>query len=397
MYTLSCGTCGNIFRSTSDNKMTCIPCGDKARNVSQARETKILLIGAAIAATLFFSLAPGIIITYIIYYIAIMFFGKIISTSVFCFLAFIFSALIYGVLFNKKKDWKQAGYTYLIGCGASTVFIIGVWIFFGDSLSNTHYLFKVENQSGGYDYSSLPNAQASAPVDSVVSSSTQPTEPLTKQPEAASTATASPETTAPAALAAPVLPTTSTPLQAGNGFSVVAPDDAKSALTAMLAAATSPMKLAELKGVVDLLQKPASGDRKVARIFNEKGIQYLRQSQFGEAISIFQQGLVADASDAELRNNYVYALLQAKKYSEAENEAGILLSQNPGRAAAWSNLAEIYAGKGSPQESARALIVALQFSSNKEKMASFIKDKSASPENPQLQEAAKIALQLMGD
>lgn len=385
MYTLACNYCGSLFSSSSDSRTECPRCV-KTRS---AKETKFTLVAAAITAAVLFSFAPGIVISAIIYYVTLIISGAKISIPIMSFLAFIFSAAIYGVLFYKKKDWKQAGYTYLIACGASTVLGIGVWVFFGDRLSNVDSPQASNKPVGGYDYSSLPNAQGSTPVESTTASAPQAVIAPSSQPDETDTAT-SVEVPAPA----PVEPSTPASKVPAD-FQVIAPEDAKSTLTAMLVNATNALKLAELKGVVDALPKPTGGDRKVARAFNEQGLQGLKQSQINEAIDFFQHGVSADASDVEVRNNYVYSLIQANKYSEAENQAGILLSQSPGRSSAWINLSEIYAGKGNTPESAMAMIVAFQFSSNKDKVLLFLKEKSMNPQNLQMQDAARLALQML--
>ena len=181
------------------------------------------------------------------------------------------------------------------------------------------------------------------------------------------------------------------------GFTISAPSESRTLLTSMLAAAMNPLRLAELKGELELLAKPASGDRKNARSLNDSGLQALKIGNYSGAADILRQAVAADEGDVEVRNNYVYALVKSNKVNEAEREAGMLLTQAPGRTSAWANLAEIYAAKGNVQPASMALIVAFQFSNNKDRTLAFLREKSSSPENSSLAEGATIALEILSN
>lgn len=175
-------------------------------------------------------------------------------------------------------------------------------------------------------------------------------------------------------------------------FSVNAPDQARSDLSNMLNNANNAIKLAELKGNLEQLPKPNAGDRKSARQLNDRGLAALKADNFSDATNLLQQAVAADPADIEVRNNYVYALLKAKNLDAAEKEVGVALMYSPGRSSAWANLAEIYADKGNVSASASALMVAFQFSSNKDKTLVFMNEKANSLENQKMSEAAKLAL-----
>lgn len=175
-------------------------------------------------------------------------------------------------------------------------------------------------------------------------------------------------------------------------FDVKGKSETKQILLSMLKDSLSSIKLAEAKGLIEQQPKPQTGDRKAARALNEKGLQALKLEKYSDAINLFQQSVSTDESDVEIRNNFGYALLKAKKYDEAEEEIGMVLSYSPGRSSAWANLAEIYASKGAVKEAASALIVTFQFSSNKDKTLTFLKEKSMASDIPAFQEASKIAL-----
>jgi Tfp pilus assembly protein PilF len=156
---------------------------------------------------------------------------------------------------------------------------------------------------------------------------------------------------------------------------VVAPAEAKPILSAMLKQATSSFQLAELKNQLESLPKPQLGDRKTARKMNDQALVLFKAGQFDEASEIFRQALAADLSDVEIKNNYVFSMTKAGKLGPAETLAGELLMNNPGRSSAWANLAEIYSLQGKNEESARALVIAFQFSSNKDKTLNFLREK----------------------
>jgi hypothetical protein len=181
------------------------------------------------------------------------------------------------------------------------------------------------------------------------------------------------------------------------GFTIIAPSESKSLLTSMLLNPMNSVKLAEAKGEIEKIAKPATGDRKAARGFNDKGLEALKAGKDGDATSLLQKAVATDPADIEVRNNYVYALLKSKNIGEAEKEAGTSLTYSPGRSSAWANLAEIYAEKGDTQASTSALIVAFQFSSNKDKTLTFLREKSDATEAPVFSEAAKSALKRLTD
>lgn len=206
--------------------------------------------------------------------------------------------------------------------------------------------------------------------------------------------------TPPPQVSAPVEKLESTPTGAPSlptGFSIDAPSESRALLTSMLANPMSAIKLAEAKGEVEKIAKPTTGDRKGARALNEKGLQALNADRYSEASSFLQQAVAVDPADIEIRNNYVYALLKSKNIGVAEKEVGTTLTFSPGRSSAWANLAEIYAEKANVQLSTAALIVAFQFSSNKDKTLTYLKDKAESNENPAFSEAAKLALKRLTD
>lgn len=233
-----------------------------------------------------------------------------------------------------------------------------------------------------------------APAQVVASVSVPEVAPLAPQPSVPGSETAP---------AAPPLPVSvpEAKLESASslptGFLINAPSESKALLTSMLANPMNSLKLAEIKGEIEKIAKPVSGDRKAARALNEKGLQALKADKYTDATSLLQQAVATDPADIEVRNNYVYALFKSKNLSEAEKEVGISLTFSSGRSSAWANLAEIYAEKGNPQLSSTALLIAFQFSSNKDKTLTYLKDKAGSTDAPAFAEAAKLALKRLTD
>ena len=177
-------------------------------------------------------------------------------------------------------------------------------------------------------------------------------------------------------------------------FTVVAPEESKQLLTAMLHQATSAFTVSEFKGKIETFSKPATGDRKAARKLNEQGLAALKSDDFAQALAALKSATATDPADVEILNNYVYALIKAKRLQDAESEAGRLLTISPGRSSAWANLAEVYALKNKNEEAVAALVLAFQFSSNKDRTVTFLRERAVDANSP-LQAAAKKTIQII--
>ena len=188
--------------------------------------------------------------------------------------------------------------------------------------------------------------------------------------------------------------TTNGQISNSTNFVVVAPEESKQLLTAMLQQATSAFKVAALKGQIEAFPKPTTGDRKAARKLNEQGLTALKAEDFNQALAALQSAVTIDPADVEVLNNYVYALIKAKRLQDAESEAGRLLTISPGRSSAWANLAEIYALKNKSDEAVAALVLAFQFSSNKDRTITFLNDRAADVNSP-LQAPAQKTIEVI--
>jgi hypothetical protein len=229
-------------------------------------------------------------------------------------------------------------------------------------------------------------AQAETPA---ASSQSQPTQ------EASPIQISTPNPNTPAIVPPAVLPAaTSGQSSISAGFVVTAPEESKLLLTAMLQQATSAFKVSEIKGKIEAFPKPTTGDRKAARKLNEQGLAALKTDDFAQALTALKNATATDPADVEILNNYVYALIKAKRLQDAESEAGRLLTISPGRSSAWANLAEVYALKNKNDEAVAALVLAFQFSSNKDRTVTFLNERAGDANSP-LQATAKKTIEII--
>ena len=245
-------------------------------------------------------------------------------------------------------------------------------------------------------------SQAAVPAATAQSQSTQDAlpnpnpDPVAAPPVATPPVAIAPVATPPVAIAPVAIAPTTTNGQIAIpvGFMVLAPEESSQLLTAMLQQATSAFKVSEIKGKIEAFRKPTTGDRKAARKLNDQGLVALKSDDFAQAITILKSAMAIDPADVEILNNYVYALIKAKRLQDAELEAGRLLTISPGRSSAWANLAEVYALTNKNEEAVAALILAFQFSSNKDRTVTFLNDRAGDTNSP-LQATAKKAIEVI--
>lgn len=163
----------------------------------------------------------------------------------------------------------------------------------------------------------------------------------------------------------------------------------------MLRAATSgnESKVLELKSRIDLLPKPARGDRKAARILNEIALKQLSENQFSDASETLAHATAADPSDVEILNNLGIAFLKMKKFDDAVRVLTLALAISPGRSGAWFNLGQAFAEQGNAHNSVAAMDLAQTFSQNKDKTREFLQNLAAeSSTSPAIAAAATESL-----
>jgi tetratricopeptide (TPR) repeat protein len=88
------------------------------------------------------------------------------------------------------------------------------------------------------------------------------------------------------------------------------------------------------------------GNRKIARVANDRGLSYLQGGRITDAIYNFQQAYRANPADIEIVNNLGYAYLLNNDPISAKEYILTALTMRWDRAAAWGNLGQAYVKKG---------------------------------------------------
>lgn len=175
------------------------------------------------------------------------------------------------------------------------------------------------------------------------------------------------------------------------GSSVLA-QDGKSLAEQMLQAATAKDEahVKQLSEQIEALPKPVHGDRKSARTLNDEALQAFSENNFGTAATAFGRALQLDPADVEIANNYGFALLKAKQYSQAKDALLAAIAMAPKRSPAWLNLATGFGEQGDLARSNAAFELALLFSQNRDKTLEFLDRIATDPVSAQtLASAAK--------
>ena len=107
---------------------------------------------------------------------------------------------------------------------------------------------------------------------------------------------------------------------------------------------------------------PKQGNRKIARVANDRGLSYLQGGRIGDAINTFQEAHRANPADIEIVNNLGFAYLLNNDPVSAENYLLIALTQRWDRSAAWGNLGQAYAKKGLMPDAVASFSNAYRFS-----------------------------------
>lgn len=128
-------------------------------------------------------------------------------------------------------------------------------------------------------------------------------------------------------------------------------------------------------------QKSARGNRKAARELNTKGLAEFKKGNFTEAVNLLKQSSYEDPGDVEVQSNLGLALLKANRAQEARQILLTSLAINPRRTSAWVPLAESLFEIGEFNNALASLLLAYEFSENKDKTKSFFDDKATSSES----------------
>ena len=120
------------------------------------------------------------------------------------------------------------------------------------------------------------------------------------------------------------------------------------------------------------LPQPPRGDRKLARLLNQEGLDSIKQNDFVKATVKLTNAVLADISDEEVANNFSYALIRSEQWYEAQTAVLKALSLNPVRSSAWYNLGMVLARLNDQNSSYSSFILAYRFSGNQEKTKKWL-------------------------
>jgi len=166
------------------------------------------------------------------------------------------------------------------------------------------------------------------------------------------------------------------------------------AIESMLNAATT-NNFDNVKSSMDSLgiqQKPARGNKKIARAKNKDGITALNTSDFKGAVVLFTEGISADQGDIELVNNLGYALMMDGQPDSAKSKLIDVLNMDIARSGAWANLGEVFAKSGNQDNAVAAFKLSYYFSRAPEKTIVFFKKLSDTDPDENVRNASNKAV-----
>jgi cytochrome c-type biogenesis protein CcmH/NrfG len=153
-------------------------------------------------------------------------------------------------------------------------------------------------------------------------------------------------------------------------------------------------QLEALKQQIEALPKPKRGDRKTARLQNDKGLEEFKKERYEQALQFFLTAYQLDAGDVEAVNNVGMAYLKTGNLQEAARYLGGALSLAPNCAAAWGNLAEVFARDSRLAEAVAAYALTYRYSKNKDATRRLLEAQTTNVSDPQVMQTAKAALAL---
>jgi Flp pilus assembly protein TadD len=196
---------------------------------------------------------------------------------------------------------------------------------------------------------------------------------LQRQLAAAAAATRAADATAAAAAA----PTTVAVAQSDEQQVVACPDVQACAIFMMAAAQARRSDLILLAaGRIDSFDKPAQGDRKGARELNRQGLDALGARDFAGASRLFQRAAAIDPRDVEIASNLGLALVRARQPDAATDALLKAVALDPRRTSAWAPMAEAFDLLGRADVTEASLLLAWEFSANKDKSLDYFRDRA---------------------
>jgi tetratricopeptide (TPR) repeat protein len=139
---------------------------------------------------------------------------------------------------------------------------------------------------------------------------------------------------------------------------------------------------------------PKQGNRRAARVANDRGLAHLQGGRIADAIYNLQQAYRANPADIEIVNNLGYAYLLNNDPVAAENYLLMALTMQPERSAAWGNLGQTYVKKGQTAEGVASFSNAYRFSRDLKQTHSYFLAMMEKENDGNLKQALRQATQV---
>jgi Tfp pilus assembly protein PilE len=128
------------------------------------------------------------------------------------------------------------------------------------------------------------------------------------------------------------------------------------------------------------LPRPEQGDRKIARDLNKRALEQFNNGSYAAAAPLLRQAASADPSDVEIKSNLGLALVRAGSPRDAEAALLAALELDPRRSSAWVPLAEALDAQSNAGAALRALLLAYEFSANKQRTLEYFRGRTEAAE-----------------
>ena len=151
-------------------------------------------------------------------------------------------------------------------------------------------------------------------------------------------------------------------------------------------------EIQEAKLKIESSPKPKKGNKKAARKINDEGHALLNKQDIDGAVAKFSEANRLDASDVEIANNLGFAYLKQKNLELAQQTLIDTLTLAPARAAAWSNLGDVFALSGDERKAVACYANTYRFSKDMAKTHQFMKKMNAAEDVPALKQARDGAM-----
>jgi tetratricopeptide (TPR) repeat protein len=126
------------------------------------------------------------------------------------------------------------------------------------------------------------------------------------------------------------------------------------------------------KNLIDSATKPTKGDRKNARLLNDKGLTQIKSGDLSNAIQLLISAHETDPSDVEIINNLASAYNQNKDWKSAIRYSVEALSIKPDRTYAWDDLGRALVMEyGMDSGALNAFVISYHYSKNQPKKLAY--------------------------